>query len=75
MKKKNKSTTKGKRMWECECGTLYSQELKECPICKSKKRKKSKIRNFIPIRVKKGDKLIVTHTIGIGKVKKDEKEK
>lgn len=55
-----KSTTKGERMWECECGTLYAQEEKECPICNSKKRKKSKTKNFSPVTLERGDKIAVS---------------
>jgi len=39
------------RMWECECGCIYHHDLKECPVCNSKKREKSKLLNFIPIKL------------------------
>ena len=44
-------------MWDCECGYIYSKEQEFCPICKSKKRKVSKHKNFTPIEVEEGDEL------------------
>jgi len=51
-------------MWECECGTIYQKDLKECPLCNSKRRKKSKHKNFTPIKLDKKDTLKVNYTIG-----------
>ena len=46
-------------MWDCECGCIYSKEQKSCPVCKSKKRKVSKHRNFTPIEADENDTLTI----------------
>ena len=52
-------------MWECKCGCIYSKEQESCPLCNSKKRRKSHHHNFTPVKLDENDTLTINHTIDI----------